>query len=159
MHVSKSKPLYSEMSGKRNGKISTFLFIVTLTFDNLHLSFSLSEVIKLKTLFGLPAFRDNVESEYHVNARQTLRTRGSVMPRPARSALPQQRSWIAGLSPPTLHRSSVPKQLADPDTYEQRASEVSLKFGIGSEQNTKDSDRHRASAYQADYPGNNNFVN
>ncbi|CAL8273489.1 unnamed protein product [Gadus morhua 'NCC'] len=141
------------MSGKRNGKISTFLFIVTLTFDNLHLSFSLSEVIKLKTLFGLPAFRDNVESEYHVNARQTLRTRGSVMPRPARSALPQQRSWIAGLSPPTLHRSSVPKQLADPDTYEQRASEVSLKFGIGSEQNTKDSGRHRASAYQADYPG------
>ena len=148
------------MSCKRNRKISTCLFIATLTFYNLHFSFSLSEDIKLKTLFGLPASRDKVESEYHLKAGPALRHRVSALPQPARSARPEQRSEVAGSSPPALDRATVRHQLADPaDTYEQRASEVTIQFGNGSERtqlrNTKGSDRYLS--YQADYPGNNNL--
>ncbi|CAL8332266.1 unnamed protein product [Lota lota] len=140
------------MSCKRIRKISTFLLIVALTFYNIHLSFALSEAIKLKTLFGFPASRDKVDSDYHQKAQQTLRHPGSALPIPASSALPKHRSKVAGFSRPTLDRSTSPKQLEDPVTYEQGASELSWTFRNGSElRSATGSDKYLA--YQADDPG------
>ncbi|KAK0138085.1 Zona pellucida sperm-binding protein 4 [Merluccius polli] len=127
------------MSCTRNRKISTLLLIVTLTFYNLRLSFSLGEVIKLKTLLGSPASRDKAENnQHHKDRRQTPRHPGAALPRPGRSAPPDPRSKVPD------PRSQVPgprSQVPGPRgstviKHEQRSPGSSWTFGNVSKRTT-----------------------